>query len=184
MRIGRLSFILASALLACSASPSSPPATTTDADTGTTSDIAWSCAFVGEWALEKFECDTTDITSTWKAVVAETTYSISSGSDCHIVLTSKSPSCTEQQEFDWVIATDGKVISSKSTGITSCVPVSCTFAASDDPCVIGDRATSDDAGSGSESASLVKTGAKLMLTVDKPGDVCAGKTQHQTLIKK
>jgi hypothetical protein len=150
--------------------------TPTDVPVGT-------CAFVGEWTLEKFECGTTDITSSWKAIIPETTYVFSAGPlGCHVAVVNKSPACTEGQGFDWTVTTDGNVTAATSEGITSCDPASCKFNGSDAPCVVGDRA-STGAATG-ESASIVKSGTKLLITVKKPGDICSGMDQHQTLAPK
>ena len=210
MRHATLSSLLAFVLLGCSSSDSSPAApsdtgsagdtaktdtatptdsTATDSppsDTPTTDAPLGTCVFSGEWILEKFECGTTDITSSWKSVVGETTYVWTPGPlGCHALLRNKSTVCNEAQEFDWTIAADGMVTASTSPGITSCDPPSCKFNSTDAPCVIGDRASSDDAGTGATSrATWVKSGTKLVLTVKETKGLCGSSDQIQTYVPK
>ena len=210
MRNLGIASVLAFALVACSSSDTPPPAaidsgtpadtamtdstptdstgtdsTVTDSTTtDTPSDSPGTCAFVGAWTMEKFMCDTTNITSSWKAIIPETTFVFSSaGGGCHVVLTNKNPSCTETEEFDWVIATDGKITSGKNVGITSCSPDKCIFTTGDAPCVVGDRAGSGDAGI-TGSGSVTKSGTKLVIDSTESGGLCGGKPQHMTLAPK
>jgi hypothetical protein len=203
----RIPSLLAVALLACSSSEESSPSTTTDTgtaatDSTTTTDTATSdtmtstdtttttdtpsgkCDFVGTWALEKFECDTMDITSSWKMIIPSTTLVITAGATgCHVVLTNKSTSCDEEMQFDWTVAMDGNITSSVSPGITKCDPMNCTFTTGDAPCKTGDRASDGGVVTG-ETSTLTKSGGKLILTVNKMGDICMGKPQKQTYAAK
>lgn len=202
----RIPSLLAVLVIACSSSEESTPSTTTDTgtaatdstttdtgaatdsstttDTTTTTDTPMGkCDFAGSWSLEKFVCDTMDITSSWKAIIPSTTLVITAGgAGCHVVVTNKSSSCDEEQTYDWVFGTDGMLTSSASLGITKCDPAACTFTTGDAPCKIGDRASGTDAGT--EKFTISKSGGKLLITIEKEGDICGGKPQHQTYAAK
>jgi hypothetical protein len=204
-----LPLFFASAVLACSSSSATPPVTPVDSGTDsapppdtngvdttspdspidttttdtTTTDApvtdAAGCPFAGTYSLVKYECGTTDVTSSWKTIVTTTTvvFSAGAGGGCHLEYTNINSACTESETAELTLVS-GDSWTSVKKGVTSCSPAKCVFTTGDAPCVVGDRA-------GTETVTITKSGTSVVYkSPSTTTDICGGAITAVTLAPK
>ncbi len=128
-----------------------------------------SCGAVGTWIMTSVFCGNNDVTSdlsTQGGIDGMQLEITAVAGGCHLVGTFTGPTCTETEEREAKVESDGTFTEVSSVGITSCEPAMCTFNANDAPCVLGDRAGP------STSTTATVQGDTLVVTSEPPAGLC------------
>jgi len=148
---------------------------------GGTDPVDETCPYEGNYVLESYLCDASDVTASWKAAVPTTEAVVTTttgGTGCAFQLTYESPTCRMSEAIE-VTPPTGAAVAMLFHGIGACDPPACKFRFTDPECKGASPAEAR-----TRTGSTTSEAAKVTLEVDREDEICAGPAKNRLVFVK